>query len=296
MDRITVANSLVVLAESLVGEEEEKEAKMIFNKGASERDITEAQMIVIAALNEGQDRTVTAGVATLDRLPGLSPMQLKQQIDLIVDVRQQATILRHQYESVLSEIERLEGIEKEGIAKLQDAARHVKEKEKYLIESEKGLLTFTAFMAPKVPGVEQMLKNPEEAKPGEKAGDFFGRIGAKLGAQVLEAVSLIYNQTKDDLTHMADGVRTLKVVSKTAGVTASTVKKAGLVDILISIKEWISGDRPDSLAAKLLNFTGDLSRWVRGFVERTGLVKSATKKLTDALEDAQREISEYLAV
>jgi len=257
------------------------------------RGLREAQDIV-AEVEQGQVKTADEAVK-IDKLPGFSPMQLRQQINQIVDIRQRATQMRLQFESVLKELKGLEDNEEAGLGKLKAAAQAVKDKEKFLVEAEKGILEFTAFCQRKRPGVEQMLADPATSKFGDKAGDFFNRVGEKLGKQVQEAVQTIYTQTEEDLTHMADCVRGLKVIERTASVQASTLKTAGLADVLISIKEWLAGKSPDSMASRIINFAGDIGRWWRGFAERTGLVKKATNDLTSALDEAMSEMNDALA-
>jgi len=207
-----------------------------------------------------------------------------------VAARQRATQIRLQFEAILNELKQVEDIDKSGVEKLKEAAKAVKEKEKYLVEAEKGLLTFTAYVQRKRPGVEQMLADPTTVKPGLKAGDFFNRVGAKLGQAVQDAIQVIYNETEEDLTHTADCITSLKIVERTASIKATILRKAGLSDMLITIKDWLSGK-----GGRLMGFAGDLVRFIRGFTERTGLVKKATKDLTDALDEAMGEIDSALA-
>ena len=266
--------------------------KVAFNVLSALRDIREAQAIVAECLNPAH-KVTAAGPVLIDSLPGFSPMQLRQQINRIVDIRQQSAVILTQYESVLKELKGLEDIEAEGISKLKEAAEQVKEKDKFLVKAEKGLLEFTAFVQRKRPGVEQMLADPSSSKFGEKAGDFFNRIGQKLGKQVQESVETIYRQTEEDLTHMADCVRGLKVVEKTASVHADTIRKAGLSDIVVSVKDWING-KTDAMVSRLINFTGDISRWVRGFLERTKLVANATVDMIKMIEESTEDVEDEL--
>lgn len=298
MDRIVLAGRLVDIAGDLAALAGDKGASEVlpqspFNAFEAYRGVREAQSILAEKL---YGKTMKADDRTkIEKLPGFSPMQLRQQINRIVEARQKAKQIRLQFEAVLKDLKDLEDDEKAGLAKLRDAAEQVKEKEKFLVEAENGLLEFTAYVQRKRPGVEQMLADPTSSKFGDKAGDFFGRIGAKLGKKVQAAVEAIYSQTEEDLTHMADCVTGLKVVEKTVSVQASTLKKAGLADAIISIRDWLAGKTPDSLVSRIINFTGDIARFVRGFAERTGLVKSATKDLTDALDEATDELDQALA-
>ena len=194
----------------------------------------------------------------------------------------------------MSQLKNLENDEKKGVGILRKAAAQMKQKGRFLIEAENGLLEFTAYLQEKRPGVEQMLADPATSKFGDKAGDFFIRIGAKLGKAVQDSVQQIYRETEEDLTHSADAIRGLKIVAKTASVKTASLKKAGLADMAVSVREWLAG-RPDSLIQRIINFTGDIKRWVKGFVARTGIVRKETTKLLGALNDAKTSIDSALA-
>lgn len=302
MDRTVLASRLVDIAGDLAaladGKPATADAKgasspVEFNAFEALRGVREAQSIM-AEVVYGKTKTADEAVK-IDKLPGFAPMQLRQQINRIVDIRQRATQIRLQFEAVLKELGGLESEESAGLGKLKEAAQAIKDKEKFLVEAEKGMLEFTAYVQRKRPGVEQMLADPASSKFGDKAGDFFNRVGAKLGKQVQEAIEAIYTQTEEDLTHVADCVRGLKVVERTASVKVATLKKAGLADALISIKDWLAGKSPDSMVSRLINFGGDIARFVRGFAERTGLVKKATADLTSALDEAMGEVDQAMA-
>jgi hypothetical protein len=292
MERTVLASRLVEIAGDMAALAEVKASEVTgFNQYAALRDIREAQGLVLVAF--GHKPIEAADRVRIDQMPGFSPMQLRQQINRIVEARHRAVMMRAEFEETLKTLSGLEEAEKAGLDKLKEAARQCKDKEKFLVEAEKGILEFTAFVQKKRPGVEQMLANPDTVKSGLKAGDFFKRIGEKLGAQVQEAVETIYSQTEEDLTHMADCVSGLKVIEKTASVHADTIRMAGLSDVLISVKEWLGG-RVNSMAARMLNFAGDIGRFVRGFTERTGLVKKATNDLQDAFDEAEKELENLM--
>jgi len=288
MKRVELANKLVGIAKLMSGEAPES------TKYAVLRDLREAQVIVAAATGRVVKGAAVSPRVTIDKLPGFAPMQLRQAINEIVNKRQELTKLRTQFESVLNQISGLEADEKKGLDALKAAAAQVKAKEKYLVEAEAGLLEFTAFLQDKRPGVEQMLADPATSKFGDKAGDFFGRVGAKLGKQVQDAIAEIYRETEDDLTHTADAIRGLKVIERTASVRSESLKKAGIADAVVSIKDWLAG-KVDSLSRRILNFAGDVGKWVKGFVERTKLVKKSTDNLTSALDAAKKSIVTALA-
>ena len=292
MERSDVAKRLTDIAAGLVSED--KEATVETPKRTKEGLLLEArEALHIAAEINGKKVKKAAGRVQIDKLPGFSPMQLKQAIDQVVSVRQEAQQIRTQYERVLAQLNDLDDKEKKGLADLKKAAAQVKQKERFCVEAENGLLEFTAFLQEKRPGVEQMLADPETSKFGDKAGDFFGRVGAKLGKDVQEAIAAIYEETKEDLTHTADAIRGLKVVAKTASIRESSMKKAGLADMAVSVKMWLQGE-VDSLSKRILNFAGNIKRWVTGFVMRTKVVQKNTDNLLKGLNVAQMAIESAL--
>lgn len=239
-------------------------------------------------------RKLTAAPASdITRMPGFSPKQLRDKINEIAQLRQQITMITAQYEDVLKQMEGLEKEEKAGLAELKKAASEMRDKGKYLATSEEALLQFTAYITNKVPGIDQMIARGEEYK-GKKAGDFFGRIAAQLGDDIAESVQEIYEATKEDLTHTTMAVRGLKIVAKTASFNDAQLKTAGIVDTVVSIKEWIAG-QTDAMASRILGFAGNISKWVRGFTERTKIVGKNTKTLTGSLADARKAVDGALA-
>jgi ABC-type transporter Mla subunit MlaD len=293
MDRKDLAKELVTIASAMVEVEERGAKQATQSPEAVLRDVREAQMLV-ASISGVKLKMAAAPRTSIKEIPGFSPQQLRTAIDQIVKVRQKSTALRTQFEAQLKQIKDLDDQEKKGLAALKAAASQMKQKERFLVEAETGLLEFTAFLQDKRPGVEQMLADPETSKFGDKAGDFFGRVGARLGKKVQDTIAEIYSETEDDLTHTADAIRGLKIVAKTASINASTMKKAGVTDVVISLKEWLTG-KVDGAVKRILNFGGDIKRWVKGFVERTKVVKSNTNDLTKALDDAKDSINSALA-
>lgn len=241
-----------------------------------------------AALND-----IIAAPISVSKMPGFSPMQLRAEIDRIVALRHEIEILATEYESVLSKLKDLEKEEKKGLDGLKKAASSMREKGQILVETEKALLKFTAYTQEKRPGIEQMIAKGDEYK-GQKAGDFFGRIATQLGDEVGKAVEEIYEATKEDLTHTADAVRGLKIVAKTASFSAEQQKTAGIADVVVGLRDWLSGGM-DNMAKRILNFAGDIGKWVKGFLVRTQIVKKQSKGLTDALSSAMKDMDKALA-
>lgn len=234
----------------------------------------------------------------IDKMPGYSPMQLRAEIDRLQKMRTEMAILEERINSVagelMKEMEKLATEEKAGLARLKKAGEQMGEKHKYVVEAETALLKFTAFAQAKVPGIEQMLATPDNAEFGDKAGDLLGRIGAELGAEVAKKVGEIYDACSKDLTHMANAVRGLSVVSKTSSLDTRLVKSAGLADTIVSIREWLAG-KADAIAQRILGFAGDIEKWFKGFVVRTGIVKDAVGDLKSALDKAKKSTEKVLA-
>jgi hypothetical protein len=240
----------------------------------------------------GMRRIIEADVG-ISKMPGMSPSQLRGEIDRIVKLRQEIEKIATQYEAVLKQLKDLEKEEKAGLATLKKAAGEMREKGKYLAETETALLQFTAYLTEKRPGIEQMIARGDEYK-GQKAGDFFGRVATQLGDETAAAVESIYEATKEDLSHTKMAVRGLKVVQKAASFDEGTLKQAGVTDMIVSLKEWIAG-KADSVAQRILGFAGDISKWFRGFVERTKIVRKKSTGLKSVLDDAMKAMDGALA-
>jgi hypothetical protein len=249
-------------------------------------DDAELSLDKLAALG-AEFRSITAD--SLSRMPGLSPMQLRATQDRIVQIRQEMAIVHRQYEEALKQLSGLEKEEKAGIATLKKAANAMTEKGKYLSETENSLLQFTAYLTTKVPGIEQMIARDDEVKAGTKAGDFFGRIASRLGDAIAKDVELIWSSCKDDLTYSRMVIRGLKVTAKTAGMKQASMKEAGIAELVVSFRDWLSGGK-DSLVARLIDWTKDITSWARGFLVRTKIVGAATKDIKAMLADAEKEI------
>jgi hypothetical protein len=237
-----------------------------------------------------QAARLAAGPLAIERMPGFSGMQLRQQIDRLGAIQREVKIINAQYEAVMKQLAGLEKEEKAGLDLLKKAAGEMRDKGKYAAEAETALLEFTTYLTEKRPGIEQMIASPTDAKWGDKAGDFFGRIAAKLGDEVAKAVEGMYEATKEDLTHTVMAVKGLKVVQKTAGMDAAIVKQAGLSDMIVGVKEWLAGK-----ARSFMGFMGDIGRWFKGFVERTKLVKESKDNLKSSIAKAKGDINKMLA-
>jgi len=244
-----------------------------------------------------QDKTAAVEVTPLTKMPGFSPMQLRAEIKKIAGLRIEMEILRKQYETVLKQLSDLDEEEKKGLATLKEAAVELGRKGKFLVEAKEALLEFTAYTQEKRPGIEQMIATPDDPdvlKKGLKAGDLFGRIAAKLGDEVSRTVQELYSQCSEDLTHTAMAIKGLKVVVKTSSLNTNLVKRAGIMDAVVSIKEWLAGEL-DPIAQRILGFAGSISKWLRGFTERTKATSKATSELKKALDTARDQTDKMLA-
>ena len=240
-------------------------------------------------------KTAAAVVPTsIDKMPGYSPMQLRQQVDRLGEVQRELAIMEERLKAELAKIRGLEKEETEGLKLLKEAASNMADKGQFIVEAQTALLQFTAYSQDKRPGIEQMVAKPEDSKWGEKAGDLFGRIGTKLGEEVSKAVEDIYRQCEDDLTHAAGAVRGMKIVQKSSSLNPAITKSAGISDVLVGLREWFAG-KPNSIAQRITGFAGDIARWVKGFVVRTGLVKRDSDAIQTALKNAKDQTEKMLA-
>ena len=235
-----------------------------------------------------QEARIAAGPLSITKMPGFSGMQLRQEIERLGTIQRDIKLATAQLGQALKDLKGLEKDEKGGIAALKKSASEMREKGKMIAEAETAMLQFTTYLTEKRPGIEQMIADPD-SKFGEKAGDFFGRVAAKLGKEVSDAVQVIYTETSEDLSHTTMAVRGIKIVQKTAGIDSAIVKKAGLSDMVIDVKEWLSGK-----ANQFMGFAGDIARWVKGFTERTKIVKSHKDKMTKAINKAEAQMDKAL--
>lgn len=240
------------------------------------------------ALDLQAARMAAAPFQDLKRLPGFSGMQLRQEVDRLGALQREIKMMEAQLGEALKKLKGLEKEEKAGLAGLKKAAREMKTKGNFVAEAETALLKFGVSFSEKRPGIEQMIADAD-SKFGEKAGDFFGRVGDRLGDEVAKAVQDIYEETKEDLTHTATAIRALKIVQKTAHLNQAIVKQAGLGDAVLQVKEWLAGK-----ARRLMDFMGDIGRWVKGFVERTKVVKKSKDNILKAISKAEGDIDKAL--
>lgn len=295
-----VAKELLFVAKALAAEEdapktEEKpkeepkeEAKEASVKKTASVDLAEIRRELREMIAKAPDRV------EISELPGMSKSQVKSWIASVVKARQELETIRMQYEAVLKQMKGLEDVEKKGIDTLKTAAAQMKEKGRYLVDTENGLLEFTAYIDTKRPGIKQMLFDPETTPAGEKAGELLERVSRKLGEEVAAEIANIYRECYEDLSHSSDALKLLKVVSKTASVDMARLKKAGVADVIISIKDWLAGGT-DSIVKRMLNFAGDVNRWIKGFIERTKLVKKSADKVSGNLNKVKSLIDDYVA-
>ena len=210
-------------------------------------------------------------VIQLDRLAGFSPKQLRDLVKQIQDAKTEVEVFAKANEDILNQMKSLKDIEKSSLAKLTDAIEEMNLKGKYCTEAEDALISWTSSIEGKVPGIEQIMTPAEASEEGKKAGDLINKIAAEFGAEVASKVEVIIRETKDDLTHYAKVVRSLKILTKTAGIDPNIVKAAGILDAITNVKEWLAG--------KAVAGWEKITEWAKAFAVRTGLVKDATESI-----------------
>lgn len=238
------------------------------------RDFADAIRMV-----QGKDEPPTFD---LDRLPGLSPMQLEALVDKLAALEKEIAKTEALYASQIKELDKLGKDYKAGTEKIKAAGKQLAEKGRIVVTTRQNILKFTTSLERKRPGIEQIIMKPEEAKDGGKAGDFFGRVATQYGEDISKGVAAIWEATKDDLTHMTSVVRAFEIIGKTSSVSPDMLKKAGISDVVVSLKEWLGG-AADAVAQRLVKFVGDIGKWFKGFVERTKVVKDAQGDIDKAL-------------
>jgi len=267
----------------------------LVKKASGKRVLTASQRgNLVDAIRIAQGMDIEAADIILDKMPGFSPMQLRQHIDKIASTQREIKIMEDRLQAELTKLRSLEKEEKDGVATLKKAASELGKKGQMCAQAETALLKFTAYAQEKRPGIEQMIADPTDSKFGDKAGDLFGRIAAKLGAEIAADVQVIYTQCSEDLTHTAMAIKGLKVISKTAGIHPTIVKNAGLADTIIDIKEWLTGG-VNLVTKTIIGFAGNIERWYKGFVERTKLVSTAKTDLEKTLAAAKKDTDKLLA-
>jgi len=224
---------------------------------------------------------------TITSMPGFAPMQMRALIDKTATARREIEVVSAQFEDTLRKLKGLEDEEKAGLAALKKAAAELREKGSYCAQAETAILQFTAKPTRKPPGIEQMIAKPDDKKWENKAGDLFGRISAQLGEEVADAVQVLYDQCKEDLVHVTTAIGALKIVNKVSSLPAPVVKEAGIADVVVGIKEWFAG-KVNPIVRKIMDFTGDITRWVKGFVERGRIAKKANDDIKGKLAAAAK--------
>jgi hypothetical protein len=216
-------------------------------------------------------------------------MQMEQKVDELLELEKQIAEVNALYAEVFK---RLSGLKKEqeaGLDILKKAAAQVHAKGKTVVETRNGIIEFVAKMSSSTPGLEQIMMNPSDAKPGERAGDLLGRLIAELDAEVAAKCVEIILQTKKDLTYSKQICYGLKVVAKTATISPSITKQAGLAEIVVSVKDWLAG-QADNLSQKILGVVGDVTRFFKTCLERTKIVQKAGDDVQNLLDNASAQI------
>jgi hypothetical protein len=254
---------------------------------AIDNDLTEAKAIAKAA---GLDVVAAKPAAeSIKVLPGLTATVLRQHIDRLVDLQGEIAVSKKAIDSQLKAIKGLEDKQKEGSELLKKAAAALGKDGQFIAEAEKGLLQFTAFVKSNAPGVDQMINAQDPKDPDAKAGDFFGRVQADLGAEIAAKVQKIWEGTREDLTEFNRVISPFKVTAKTASVSEHALRTAGLADIVVGFKSWLAGEH-GGLVARVVGFAGTIKQWVDKKIFRSKQLEKETSELIAMLLKAEDDM------
>lgn len=256
---------------------------------AQRRDLIEA-----IGLHEHLVNGATLPKVNIDSLPGMSKMQFGQYLDKLAKMEQDLKEMEREAEHAIKAIKDKDKEVQAGRALLEKAAKELNQKAILCGESADTLIEIKSYFTAKKPGIVQMIASPDDTKWGDKAGDLFGRIAAKLGQEVAAEVQTLYTQCEDDLTHMAHTVKVAKLVAKTASVPEAIAKNAGILDTLGAVKNWFRGQK-DALAQRAIQFAGTIKQWYDGFVKRTSIAKKAEGELKKSADSAMKQFDKLLA-
>jgi len=223
-------------------------------------------------------------------LPPMSNSQLVALLDSLTAIRQESETILARVGDDYKRIKQLEKEEKAGLAKIKEAGGNLAEKTNYMMELEKYLLKFRVVLQRKRPGSKQLMAAPDEIKSG-KAGDLRNRILNTFEKEVADQILTVIEAAIEDGTHYSKAGQAIDIVAKTASVPPGIMKNAGLVDTVVSIKEWIVGGT-NSIMQRILGFTGDLKKWLKGFVERTRIAKNSKDKALKGMGAIEKMMDE----
>jgi hypothetical protein len=293
----TVATQILKMASNLAQPTVATTAKR--SLAASKRDFRECLALISAEPKTASFRTsATLPREITEAFPGMAKMQSAAHLKAIAAARTELAVMEKEYEQQLKKMASLKEIDASSSKILKEAAGQMKEKGRYLMETEDALVEFTAYMKTARPGIMQMIKGVEDVELGEKAGGMIDRIAAKLGQDVADAVEAIYEETYKDLSDAKMALKGFKVVVKTAGlrtvVKEAKLKEAGISDYVLIVKEWLSGVA-DSATSRVMNFAGDIKRWVAGFILRTKIVKKNKDTVVKSVDNFIKQMDKILA-
>ena len=256
---------------------------------ASQRqDLTDAIRLV---QGKKEDALPTVNIKTL---PRLAPAQVKAEVAKLASLHQEIETVRAQFAEVLKKLDKMEKEEEKGLDKLKDAAKLLQKNARFVLDAETALLQFTGYSKEQLPGVVQMITTTPGPK-GEKAGDLLGRIATELGEEIATQVGVIYAAVQQDLTHTTQAIRGLTIVAKTASLSPAITKRAGILDAIGAMKDWVRGTKANMLVQKILGFAGDIGQWLKEFTNRSTQIDKASSSLQDALNKAEKDIDGLVA-
>lgn len=273
---------------ALLGDQHENSAVLDM---AVEHDLTEAKAIAKAA---GLDVVAAKEAPTsVTTLPGLTPAVLRQHINRLVDLQEEIATQKAAIDKQLKSIKNLDDEQKAGVELLKKAAAQLGKNGQFLADSEKGLLQFTAALKSNAPGANQIVAVPDPKNPGEKAGDFFGRISEKLGDEIAAKVQTIWDTTREDLTEWNRVISPFKIVAKTASISDAHLRTAGLADIVVGFKSWLAGES-GGIVSRVVGFAGTVKQWVAKRFLFGDQIEKAASELDKAIADARKMTADLL--
>lgn len=225
----------------------------------------------------------------LKQVPGFSPSQIHNLVDQCVKASDTLETFMAQHGQVINEYLRMQTADEAAKTALKTALKHINRKGNFLMEGKSWLLKFQAVLQSKVPGIEQMMADASPSPGAEKAGELLKKVAEKMGKQVADGVGEIIQATKEDLTHISQIVKSIKILQK---AKTSSVRTAGVSALIDAIKLWLSGE-VDATTHRVIGFAGDIWKWLKGFAVRTGDASAGLEKIKAALartEDALKNV------
>lgn len=191
--------------------------------------------------------SIEASIARLAKLAAVGTMtdtQAEAAVKKLLELENALTEVEAEIETLagaaLSRQKGLEAEHKKILEALKDnLPQTIVGQKAIILKVRSAIIKYTKAPERKRPGFEQM-KSTETESLKEKGGDLYGRIEAEISAEIAKQVAAIADAVFEELTHIKPVVRGLKYEVDNAPKTASA-KSAGVLDVIIRFREWISG-------------------------------------------------------